>query len=143
MIFALLILSHLPILLHLLLLRPLLIPHLQFLFFLLLSPLPLLLYHHLLMIFASPLYYFPSFSPPPPPPSPYSTFFSCEKQLYKRLCPSVHWLVGWSVRGHESKSGKTSVLDTFCVCLCVEGVWMGLGCGWGLDAPAHPSATIL
>ena len=40
----------------------------------------------------------------------------------------------------ELKSVETSVLDTFCVCLSVGG---GLGCGWGLDAPAHPSATIL
>ena len=38
----------------------------------------------------------------------------------------------------ESKSGKTSVLDTFCVCLSVDG---GLGCGWGLEAPAHLQAT--
>ena len=33
-----------------------------------------------------------------------------------------------------------SVLETFHVCLCMEWVF---GWGWGLDAPAHPSATIL
>ena len=61
--------------------------------------------------------------------------------------PSVHPSVGLSVRPSvrwsvmiESMSGKTSVLDTFCLRMSVGG---GLGCGWGLDAPAHPSATIL
>ena len=49
---------------------------------------------------------------------------------------SVHW----SVMVIESKSGKMSDLDTVYVCLCMERV---LGCGWGLDGPAHPSATIL
>ena len=35
----------------------------------------------------------------------------------------------------ESKSGKISVLDTFCVCL---SLWRwGLGCGWELDAPVR------
>ena len=42
--------------------------------------------------------------------------------------------------GSELGSSKTSVLDTFCVCLSVGG---GLGYEWGLDAPAPPSATIL
>ena len=52
------------------------------------------------------------------------------------VCPSVH--------EHESKSGKTSDLEAFCVCVCVgRGVGWGVGCGWGLAAPAHPSATIL
>ena len=56
--------------------------------------------------------------------------------------PSVGPSVRWSVV-IELKSGKTSVFDTFCVCLCVcRGEW-GFGCGLGLDAPAHPSATIL
>ena len=62
-------------------------------------------------------------------------FLVADTQLYKRLCPSVGPLVRPSVMVIESKSGKTSVLDTFCVCLCVEGVWvgvwMGFGCGWG------------
>ena len=66
-----------------------------------------------------------------------------DTQLYKRLClsvgPSVHPSVRRSVM-IESKRGKTSVLDTLCVCLCVG---RRLGCGWGLDAPAHLSATIL
>ena len=66
-------------------------------------------------------------------------FLVADTQLYKRLCPSVHPSVRPSVV-IESKSGKTSVLDTFCVGLSVGD---GFGCGWGLDAPAHPSATIL
>ena len=36
----------------------------------------------------------------------------------------------------ESKNNQTSVLELFCVCLSVLG-WR-LGCGWELDAPAHP-----
>ena len=67
-------------------------------------------------------------------------FLVVDTELYKRLCPSVRPSVGPSVMVIEMKSGKTSVFDTFCVCLSVGG---GLGCGWGLDAPAHPSATIL
>ena len=66
-------------------------------------------------------------------------FLVADTQLYKRLCPSV----GPSVRRSvviELKRGKTSVFDTFCVCLSVGS---GFGCGWGLDAPAHPSTTIL
>ena len=68
------------------------------------------------------------------------TFLVAETQLYKRHCPSVGPSVGPSEAVIELKSGEMSVLDTFCVCLSVGG---GLGCGWGLDAPAHPSATIL
>ena len=64
-------------------------------------------------------------------------FLVADTQLYKRLCPSVRPSVGPSVIVIEL---KTSVFDTFCVCLSVGP---GLGCGWGLDAPAHPSATIL
>ena len=67
-------------------------------------------------------------------------FLVADTQLYKRLCPSVRHSIGPSVMVIELKSGKTSVFDTFCVCLSVGG---GLGCGWGLDASAHPSATIL
>ena len=79
------------------------------------------------------------------------TFLVADTQLYKRLCPSVGPLVrpsfGPLIRPSVmigSKSGKTSVLDTFCVFVCGGG-WGGveLGCGWGLDAPAQPSATIL
>ena len=36
-------------------------------------------------------------------------FFVADTQLYKRLCPSV----GPSVREHESKSGKMSILLAF------------------------------
>ena len=61
--------------------------------------------------------------------------------------PSIRPSVGRTVRPSvrpsgviELKRGKTSIFDTFCVCVSIGG---GLGCGWGLDAPAHPSATIL
>ena len=37
----------------------------------------------------------------------------------------------------ESKSGKTSVLNTFCVCLCVEGEDWGLDKGW-MPLPTCP-----
>ena len=39
-------------------------------------------------------------------------FLVADTQLYKRLCPSVR-RVGPSVRGHELKSAKMSVLDGF------------------------------
>ena len=55
--------------------------------------------------------------------------------VFKRLCPSVR-----PSGVIELKCGKMSVFDTFCVCLSVGS---GFGCGWGLDASAHPSATIL
>ena len=48
-------------------------------------------------------------------------FLVADTQLYKRLCPSVGWLVGWLVGWSvviELKSGKTRI-----------------------SAPAHPSAT--
>ena len=62
-------------------------------------------------------------------------FLVADTQLYKRLCPSVgpsvHWSVGPLVRRsvtHESKSGKTSILDAF-MGMCVgggHGVWIGV-----------------
>ena len=54
--------------------------------------------------------------------------------------PSVRQLVGQSVCPWWSISGKTSILDTFCVRLCVwgSGVWDVDG---GLDAPAYLYAT--
>ena len=66
-----------------------------------------------------------------------------ETKLCKRLClsvsppisPSVGPSIGESVM-LESKNNQTSVLELFCVCLSVLG-WR-LGCGWELDAPAHP-----
>ena len=65
-------------------------------------------------------------------------------QLSKRHCPSV----GLSVTLELSCSSRNAKKRLFMmlqlvlfVCDCVGG---GLGgCGWGLDAPAHPSATIL
>ena len=59
-----------------------------------------------------------------------------DTQLYRRLCPSIGPSVSPFVCEHESKSRKVSALDA-----CV---WLGgVGPKWGLDAPAHPSATIL
>ena len=60
-------------------------------------------------------------------------FLVGDTQIYKSLCPYF----GRSVMVIEL---KMNVFDTFGVCLSVGG---GLGCGWRLDAPAHPSATIL
>ena len=62
-------------------------------------------------------------------------FLVADTQLYKRLWPSVCRSISTS-----RKVGKWAFLKTFCVCLSVSRV---LGCRWGLDAPAHPSATIL
>ena len=71
-------------------------------------------------------------------------FLVADTQLYKRLCPSIRRSVHPSVRVNESKSGQTSVLEAFCVCVCVvRWVGWGIGCGWGLAAPPHPSVTIL
>ena len=57
------------------------------------------------------------------------------------VCWSVGLLVRRSVGEYKSKSGKTSILEAFFMCLCWEGGWWGIGCG--LAAPAHPSATML
>ena len=75
-----------------------------------------------------------------------ASFLVADTQLYKRLCPSVRPLVRWSVgpsvrrRSSSWKVWKWAFSIFFFVCLSVGG---GFGCGWGLDAPAHPSATIL
>ena len=69
----------------------------------------------------------------------YSFFFKLRTRNSIRgfVRPSVGRSVRRSVMVIEL---KTSIFDTFCVCLSVGG---GLGCGWGLDAPAHPFAMIL
>ena len=90
-----------------------------------------------------------------------NSFLIADTQLYKRLCPSVHPSVRWSVRpsvrwsvgplvrhGDRVEKWKNERFGYFlCMFVCGGGVgwgvWMGLGCGWGLDAPAHPSVTIL
>ena len=70
-------------------------------------------------------------------------FLVADTQLYKRLCPAVGLLVCWSIHNDWMEwNWKKSVLDTFCVCLCVGcrveiGVWIGAGCS------DHPYATIL
>ena len=67
-------------------------------------------------------------------------FLVADTLLYKRLCPfvglSVDPLLPWS----KLKSGKMSVFEYL---LHIVGCLEGLGYGWGLDVPAHPSATIL
>ena len=83
-------------------------------------------------------------------------FLIADTQLYKRLCPYVRWSIGplvhWSVGPSRSswKREKRAFMILqllLCVCGCVsawqEWLGVGLGWGWGLDAPAHPSATIL
>ena len=72
-------------------------------------------------------------------------FLVADTQLYKRLCPSIGPSVGPSVRPCQRvEKWETSGLEAFCVCVCVgRGVGWSVGCGWGLAAPAHPSATIL
>ena len=74
----------------------------------------------------------------------FSLFLVADTQLYKKLCPSIRSSVRPLVRLSEAvielKSGETSIFDTLCECLSVGG---GLGCEWGLGAPAHPTATIL
>ena len=68
-------------------------------------------------------------------------FLVADTQLYKRLCPSVHLSVGPSVRERKLKSGKTSVLEAFWVCVYVGmGVGSGVRSRWGLAGPAHASA---
>ena len=43
----------------------------------------------------------------------HAVFLVADMQLYKRLCPSVRWSVGWLVCGHESQSEEMSVLEHF------------------------------
>ena len=60
-------------------------------------------------------------------------------------CPATHHL-----QSPTWKAGQRVTLTTYCpwatgcVCVCVgKGLEWGVWCGWGLAAPAHPSATIL
>ena len=62
------------------------------------------------------------------------TFLVADTQLYKRLCPSVRR----SVCQHESKSGKTSVFEAFCVSLCWKGGWVGRWVLMGVGCPNPP-----
>ena len=62
---------------------------------------------------------------------------SVRRSIHRSVGRSVRPSVRPSVHGHESKSAKMSVLNGFWVCVG------GMAYGWGLDAPAHPSATIL
>ena len=47
------------------------------------------------------------------------SFLVADTRLYKRHCPSVQPSVGPSVEVIESKRGKTSVFEAFCICVCV------------------------
>jgi len=68
-------------------------------------------------------------------------FLVADTQLYKRLCPSVRWF-----RDARVENAHLWYCSCHLVCGCVSAwhEWLErLGWGWGLDAPAHPSATIL
>ena len=82
------------------------------------------------------------------PPVCWSTSPLIHQSIGRPVCwcvgPLVRRSVGPSFGKHETKSGKTSILESFCVCVRVgRGVGWGAGCGLGLAAPAHPSTTIL
>ena len=68
------------------------------------------------------------------------SFLVADTQLYKRLCPSVRPLVRPLVRGDRVKKWENEHFRYFS---CRFECGGGFGCGWGLDTPAHPSATIL
>ena len=59
------------------------------------------------------------------------SFLVADTQLFKRLCPSIRR----SISNDRVEMWKNK---HFCECLFVMDRY-----GWGLDAPAHPSATIL
>ena len=59
-----------------------------------------------------------------------------------RHCPSVRPSVCWSAV-IELKSTKTHFDAAVLIIFVCECVWAGRRCGWGLNAPADPSATIL
>ena len=68
--------------------------------------------------------------------------------FYLRTCNSIRGFVGpsvrWSVRpSHSSWKRKKNAYLGCCswYFLCVNVLERGLGWGWGLDAPAHLSAT--
>ena len=73
----------------------------------------------------------------------FSVFIVADMQLYQRLCLSVCPSVRQSIRPSVHLSIRQSVMHKSKIaflCLCV--VVGGMGCGWGLDASAHPSATL-
>ena len=61
-------------------------------------------------------------------------FLIADMQLYKRLCPLVHWSVGLSrlrcyARIENAKNVYSGCCSWFCLWVSVlEGGW---GCGWG------------
>ena len=72
-------------------------------------------------------------------------FSVADTQLYKRLCPSagpslcplIRRSICFSVDTSRKVRKWAYYVVGFCVCVG------DMGYGWGLDAPAHPSATIL
>ena len=60
--------------------------------------------------------------------------FSCEPRLYKRVCPSVRWSVGPSVRGDRAFETQRLCLSVF-VSKC--GVGEGVDEGW-MPLPTRP-----
>ena len=71
-------------------------------------------------------------------------FFSCRHKLYqwrcRSACLSIHQSVGLLVQGHQVEKWDNKCFRcNLCMFVCVG--W-GLGCGWGLDAPAHLSTMI-
>ena len=71
-------------------------------------------------------------------------FLVADSQHYKRLCPSVRWSVRPSVRDDRVEKCENAHFLMLQLWLSVcECVWIEWGCEWGLQAPAHPSATIL
>ena len=59
------------------------------------------------------------------------------------VCPSVGLSVMSICNDRVEKWNKEQFRYFLCTFVRVEGERWGLGCGWELDAPAHPSATIL
>ena len=64
------------------------------------------------------------------------TLLVVNTQLYKRLCLSIGSSVPWSMV-IKLKRGKTSIINTFYVCLCAGmGTW-GVDRGW-MPLPISP-----
>ena len=63
---------------------------------------------------------------------------SISPSVHQSVSPLVQWSVGPLVLQHESKSGKTSGLESFCVCVCVG---KGLGGALGVDGGWIPLPT--
>ena len=60
-------------------------------------------------------------------------------QIYKRLCPSVHWSVRWSVMVIELKIAKTRIFEAPVVTVCANVGRVSEG----VDGGCMPLPTIL